>query len=176
MRKEMEIQMKVLRWARALASLLAVTAGPALAATGGANPLVEEVRAANDRFNDVSVAMTEGYKPIACASGIEGGSMGIHYVNESHLKDDAIDLAHPEAVMYEPSADGKLTLIGVEYITSKGPAELNGHLFSFNTSPNRYGLGPFYELHVWAWKENRKGAFADMNPDVSCDAAMPMAK
>ena len=43
--------------------------------------------------------------------------------------------------------------------------------FSFNTSPNRYGLGPFYELHVWAWKKNKKGAFADMNPDVSCDAA-----
>jgi hypothetical protein len=78
--------------------------------------------------------------------------------------------------MYEPSAGGKLTLIGVENITFKGLAELNGHLFSFNISPNRYGLGPFYELHVWAWKENRKGAFADMNPDVSCDAAMPMAK
>jgi hypothetical protein len=165
----MEIQMKVLRWASILASLLAVTAGPALAA----NPLVEKVRAANDRFKDVSVATTEGYKPIACASGYDGGSMGIHYVNESQLKDDAIDLAHPEAVMYEPSADGKLTLIGVEYITFKGPAELNGHLFSFNSSPNRYGLGPFYELHVWAWKKNPTGAFADMNPNVSCDAVMP---
>ena len=118
----------------------------------------------------VSVATAEGYMPIACASGYDGGSMGIHYVNEGQLKDDAIDLAHPETVMYEPSADGKLTLIGVEYITFKGPAELNGHLFSFNSAPNRYGLGPFYELHVWAWKKNRTGAFADMNPDVSCDA------
>ena len=159
-----------------IVSLLAMAAGTALAATSAPNPLVDSVRTANDRFKDVSVAVTEGYKPIACASGIEGGSMGIHYVNESQLKDDAIDLAHPEAVMYEPSADGKLTLIGVEYITSKGPAELNGHLFAFNTSPNRYGLGPFYELHVWAWKKNPKGAFADMNPNVSCDTAMPMTK
>jgi hypothetical protein len=139
-------------------------------------PLVDEVRSANDRFKDVSVALAEGYAPIACASGIEGGSMGIHYVNAGNLKDDGIDLARSEAVMYEPSADGKLALIAVEYITSKGPAELNGHLFSFNNAPNRYGLGPFYELHVWAWKDNRTGAFADMNPDVSCDAAMPMAK
>jgi hypothetical protein len=152
-----------------LASVLAVTAGSALAA-GNANPLVDEVHKANDRFKDVSVAVSEGYTPIACASGIEGGSMGIHYVSEAQLKDDGINLAKPEAVMYEPSADGKLTLIGVEYITAKGPAELNGHLFNFNNAPNRYGLPAFYELHVWAWKKNRKGAFADMNPDVSCDA------
>lgn len=159
--------MKIPRWTIMLASLLAAGV-PALAASG--NPLVDEVRNANDRFKDVSVAVTEGYKPIACASGIEGGSMGIHYVSEAQLKDDGINLAQPEAVMYEPSSDGKLMLIGVEYITTKGPAELNGHLFNFNNAPNRYGLPAFYELHVWAWKDNRKGAFTDMNPDVSCDA------
>jgi hypothetical protein len=41
--------------------------------------------------------------------------------------------------------------------------------FNFNSSPNRYGLGEFYELHVWAWKGNPTGTFADMNPKVSCD-------
>jgi hypothetical protein len=168
--ENMEIYMKVLRWTWVPMFLLAVTAAPALAAAGSANPLVEKVRSANDRFKDVAVALAEGYAPIACASGIEGGSMGIHYVNAEQLKNDAIDLAHPEAVMYEPSADGRLSLIAVEYITFKGPAELNGHLFNFNNAPNRYGLGPFYELHVWAWKKNRKGAFADMNPEVSCEA------
>jgi hypothetical protein len=167
----MELQMKVLRWTSALALLLAAT-GSALAVSN-ANPLVEAVRKANDRFKDVSVAVAEGYKPIACASGLDGGSMGIHYVSEAQLKDDGVNLAKPEAVMYEPSSDGKLRLIGVEYITVKGPAELNGHLFNFNNAPNRYGLPAFYELHVWAWKKNRKGAFTDMNPDVSCD---PVAK
>ncbi|ESW82551.1 hypothetical protein [Mesorhizobium sp. LSJC280B00] len=76
--------------------------------------------------------------------------------------------------MYEPMADGTLKLIAVEYITSKGPASLDGHLFNFNSAPNRYGLGPFYELHVWAWKGNPTGAFADMNPNVSCDAMKGM--
>ena len=33
------------------------------------------------------------------------------------------------------------------------------------------GLPAFYELHVWAWKDNPTGTFADMNPTVSCDAA-----
>ena len=37
--------------------------------------------------------------------------------------------------------------------------------------PNRYGLGPFYELHVWAWRANSRGAFADMIPDVTCERA-----
>jgi hypothetical protein len=166
----MENCMKTSRLVCGLALLSLLTAGAASAAERG-NPLAESVRVANDRFKDVSVAVSEGYAPIPCASGIEGGAMGIHYVNPNHLKDDAIDVAHPEAVMYEPSADGKLTLIAVEYITSKGPAELQGHLFSFNGAPNRYGLGPFYELHVWAWKANPTGTFADMNPDVSCDAA-----
>lgn len=50
--------------------------------------------------------------------------------------------------MYEPLPNGKMELIAVEYITSKGPASLQGQLFSFTGAPNRYGLGPFYELHV----------------------------
>ena len=162
------------QWTHSLALLSLLASGAALAAE--TNPLADSVRAANDRFKDVAVATSEGYAPIPCASGIEGGAMGVHYVNGGYLKDDAVDVAHPEAVMYEPMADGSMKLVAVEYITSKGPAELQGHLFAFNGAPNRYGLGPFYELHVWAWKNNPKGAFADNNPDVSCDAAMPAGK
>jgi hypothetical protein len=143
-------------------------AGTVVAMAQDANPLITAVRAANDRFQDVSVAVAEGYSPIPCASGIDGGAMGIHYVNPDLIADDALDLARPEAVMY--SADGTQTLLAVEYITTKGPAELQGHLFSFTSEPNRYGLPAFYELHVWAWVPNPKGAFADMNPEVSCDA------
>jgi len=168
---------------RLLAGALLVTAlggAQALAHEAGAmvaggNPLADSVREANARFADVAVATKEGYAPIPCVSGIEGGAMGIHYVNGDLINDEAIDIARPEAVMYEPKADGSLELIAVEYITPKGPAELGGHLFSFTNAPNRYGLPAFYELHVWAWRQNPTGAFADMNPDVSCDAA-PLPK
>ncbi len=155
-------------WLSSLAFLAVFAAGAAAAAE---NPLADHVRSANDRFTDVKAALAEGYAPIPCASGVGGGAMGIHYVNAKYLKDSAVDVAHPEAVMYEPGPDGKLTLIAVEYITTKGPAQLEGHLFNFTGAPNRYGLPAFYELHVWAWKPNRTGTFADMNPDVSCDAA-----
>ncbi len=133
--------------------------------------LVDRVRGANDRFKDVSVAVSEGYRPIPCTSGMDGGAMGIHYVNAKLIGAGAVEIGHPQAVMYEPMADGTMALVAVEYITSKGPASLEGQLFNFIGAPNRYGLGPFYELHVWAWKGNPRGAFADMNPSVSCEHA-----
>ena len=175
--------MKFVRWAvsMALLSLFAVgsaaallslfSGGTAAIAKGGSNPLADHVRAANDRFKDVSVAVGEGYAPIPCASGVDGGAMGVHYVNAKLLNEEVPDIKHPQAVMYEPSANGKMSLIAVEYIVTKGPASLEGQLFNFNGAPNRYGLGPFYELHVWAWKDNPRGAFADMNPNVSCEHA-----
>ena len=163
--------MSVVSRATALA-LLSLFSGLILAVeAGGQNSketLVDKVRGANSRFRDVSVAVAEGYAPIPCASGIDGGAMGVHYVNPNYLKDAVPDLKRPQAVMYEPMPDGKMALVAVEYITFKGPASLENQLFNFNGAPNRYGLDPFYELHVWAWKPNPRGAYADMNPDVSC--------
>lgn len=144
--------------------------GFAHAAEQPGNPLVEHVRDANDRFKNVAAAVAEGYGPIPCASSPTGGAMGVHYVNEAYLKDGAVDIARPEAVMYEPMPDGNLQLVAVEYIAFQGPAALEGHLFSYVSAPNRYGLDQFYELHVWAWKDNPAGPFADNNPNVSCAA------
>ena len=152
----------------ALLSLLAVGVVAGDAAAQNRDGLVDQVRAANARFNEVSAAVAEGYAPIPCASGVDGGAMGVHYVNPTYLKDTAVDIKRPQAVMYEPTPDGRMALVAVEYITFKGPAALGGQLFNFNGAPNRYGLDPFYELHVWAWKSNPRGPFADMNPDVTC--------
>ncbi len=142
-----------------------------MAMVGAENPLAKHVREANARFKDVKIAGAEGYSPIPCTSGIDGGAMGVHYVNAKFLQDETPDVKRPQAVMYEPQPDGSMKLIAVEYISFKGPAQLEGHLFSFQGAPNRYGLNPFYELHVWAWKPNPKGAFTDMNPNVTCDYA-----
>jgi hypothetical protein len=163
--------MNAVPWARSLALLSLFAVETAVAADGSRNLLAKHVRAANDRFKDVSVAVSEGYAPIPCASGIDGGAMGVHYVNAKLLGADVIDIRRPQAVMYEPMSNGDMALIAVEYITSKGPASLEGQLFNFNNAPNRYGLGAFDELHVWAWKANPHGTFADMNPKVTCEHA-----
>ena len=159
---------------KAIASMLMISMlGATAASAAEVNPLADQVRAADQRFADVAVAKSEGYAPIPCVSGPEGhGAMGVHYVNQKLIDDPAVDVAKPEAVLYEPGADGKLELVAVEYITPKGPAALGNQLFSFVNAPNRYGLPPFYELHVWAWRANPTGTFSDMNPDVSCAAMM----
>ena len=45
-----------------------------------------------------------------------------------------------------------------------------GQLFHLFDSPNRFGLDPFYTLHVWAWKDNPAGTVSNWNPNVSCNA------
>ena len=46
-------------------------------------------------------------------------------------------------------------------------------LFHAFESPNRFGLPPFYTLHVWVWKDNPAGTFTTWNPAVSRDAFKP---
>jgi hypothetical protein len=118
--------MKTFAWAAALVSLFAVGGASAGVA---ANPLVEQVRAANARFKDVKVALAEGYAPIPCTKGIDGGAMGVHYVNGEYLKDEVPDVKRPQA-MYEPGPGGKMSLVAVEDIAFKGPALLGGHLIA----------------------------------------------
>ncbi len=109
--------MNSVRWAvgKAVSCLLIV--GAAANAENASNPLADHVRAANDRFKDVAVAVAEGYAPIPCASGVDGGAMGVHYVNAKYLSEEVPDIKRPQAVMYEPQPDGKMALIAVEYIT-----------------------------------------------------------
>jgi hypothetical protein len=139
----MERDMATHSWVNLLARVSALSLVVAAPQAGSAAPLADSVREALDRFADPAVAEKEGYGAGPCVSGQTGGAMGIHFVNADYLKDDAIDLAKPEALIYEPAADGKLDLVGAEYITFKGPAVLGGQLFNFTGSPNRYGLDPF---------------------------------
>jgi hypothetical protein len=115
-----------------------------------------------------------------CVSGPETGAMGIHIVNPSRTATGTITLEAPAALIYEPQSNGDLVLVGVEYIhdkaaweaaNKKGPAtpSVDGHLMNLVDFPNRYGLPAFYEMHVWAFEENPKGAFADWNTHVTCD-------
>ena len=49
-----------------------------------------------------------------------------------------------------------------------GPPSLFGRNFALVGAGNRYGLPPFYQLHVWLWRPNPSGIFNDWNPKVSC--------
>jgi hypothetical protein len=165
--------------------LLVAVTSVALASTSAAKPanLVDTVRQATAQFKDVRNA--KGYALLhGCVSGQQDGAMGIHYANDKLVGDGELDASKPEALLYEPK-DGMLQLVAVEYVViadawnakHKAPPVLMGQLFNYVSAPNRYGIPAFYELHVWAWKNNPSGMFADWNPRVSCEdfagGAMP---
>ena len=137
------------------------------------NPLVKLVRDSTRQFRDPQVAIDMGYVPDPfCVSGRDEGGMGIHFVNGSLIGDGMVDATMPEVLVYEPRPNGSLRLVAAEYITfAEPPVALEGHLLNRSSTPNRYGIpAPYLEIHVWAWKRNPKGTFADNNPNVSCDA------
>jgi hypothetical protein len=141
--------------------------------------LVEIVRHATQQYQNVANAV--GYSPtLGCVSGSDHGAMGVHFVNgnlvngETLLRDGQLDPTKPQALIYEPSK-GEYQLVGVEFIILAGalppgsaPPQVDGHLMVYVDSPNRYGLPPFYELHVWAWRDNPEAPFADWNNHVTC--------
>jgi hypothetical protein len=139
---------------------------------GEQSPLVLKIRQATARYQDVNVALAEGYEAGPCVSGPNSGAMGVHLINAGLLGKE-IDAETPEALIYEPASDGRMRLVGVEFITFAADwvAEvptLDGHLLHYAGAPNRYGIPAFYEIHVWAWRNNPDGTFADWNPRVSC--------
>jgi hypothetical protein len=143
------------------------------------NALIKVVREATERFQDVSAAEAAGYYlQFGCVSGSDSGAMGMHLVNSALVMDGILDATRPEIVIYEPLPNGRLRLIGADYLvladawnaTHSSPPQLMGQLFHLFESPNRFGLPTFYTLHVWAWKENPTGSFVNWHSNVSCNA------
>lgn len=142
------------------------------------SPLVQKVRKATAKYRDINVALADGYAPATpCVSGPNSGAMGVHLINGALLGKE-VSAETPEALIYEPLANGSMRLVGIEIITFASDwvdtvPVLDGHLLHYVGAPNRYGIPAFYEIHVWAWRNNPDGAFADWNPRVSC-AGQPL--
>jgi hypothetical protein len=145
-------------------------------AASGSDPL-DQVRHATSRYHDVDRAIAAGYVQFfGCVHEPLAGAMGTHFVNQALVADGRIDPATPEALMYDARPDGRLELLGAEYVVFKdawdsthvAPPKLFGQSFATVATPNRYGLPPFYELHAWAWEANPNGAHKDWNPRVLC--------
>jgi hypothetical protein len=142
--------------------------------------LVDVVRRSTERFGDVTVAQAEGYNlAFGCVSGGEYGAMGMHFVNFALVLDGEVDATKPEIVIYEPLPNGRLRMIGADFLVLASawdanhpgqPPQIMGQLMHLFESPNRFGLPNFYTLHVWAWKENPTGTFANWHSNVKCDA------
>lgn len=138
--------------------------------------LVKKVQNATRQF--LSGPPADFVNPFGCVSGPDHGAMGIHFINPK-APSGGIQLDQPQALIYEP--DGNvMRLVGVEYIVDAAtwladkkhnnlPPTLEGQTFNLVGSPNRFNLNPFFELHVWAWRDNPQGAFVDWNNRVTCE-------
>lgn len=157
-------------------------------------------RSSTAKYRSLIVAKKAGYSILTDTAGITCiaepgmGAMGVRYVKDNLVKDPAVDAKEPEALVYAPDGQSGLHLAALEYVVIQGawnahqipPASLSvrthesiappmlfGHEFNFTDAPNRYGLPPFYSLHVWLWKDNPAGTFEMWNPAMHCDPPAP---
>ena len=174
---------------------LAALRDPALEKSAEVQSGLAKIRQATSKFHDLDSATAAGYvawspdpATTACPSNSEG-NMGYHRVNvglrgsaaNPAAADATIDLERPEMLLYEKMANGKLRLVGVEYLVftaaweaahgvGAAPPEILGQPFpaSSHTFPGGTGNIPHYELHVWVWSPNPLGMFYPWNPNITC--------
>jgi hypothetical protein len=124
-------------------------------------------------FHDIDEAAAAGWAAqiTPCLEDPSLGAQGFHYGNPTFIDGD-VNLLEPELLLYEPQPNGRLRLVGVEYIVpfailpaTADPPTLFGQEFHTNFV---FGV---WALHVWIWRHNPSGLFADWNPQVSCAAA-----
>lgn len=189
------------------ALLAAVVSIAAPAARGGnAEPTLGEVREATERFQDVKVALAEGYirdpmnlcdKADMMGRPASLGAMGIHFFRPDLLGISAppnprvdgtgthTDFRRPAILIYEPQADGLLKLVAVENLVfqkswhaagNKRPPSFHGVEYdTMQDNPatkidEAHMFEPHYDRHVWLYRDNPSGVFAQFNPRVSCQA------
>lgn len=132
---------------------------------------VETLRNATANFHDVAKAQSAGYPTTLpkCIDDSTMGGMGRHYFDRA-IYDGKLDVAHPEMLIYAPDVTGKPDkLVAVEYVvpfsvlpsTSKAPR-------LFGQELKRHDDFKYWYLHVWAWKKNKAGLFADWDPSIKC--------
>ena len=125
----------------------------------------------------------------------EYGVMGIHYFRPDLLGISAppnprvsgsgthTDFRKPAILIYEPQADGSLELVAVENLVfdAAWKAAGKGEFPSFQGHPydamsdnpataidEAHNFEPHHDLHVWIYRNNPRGTFAQFNPAVSC--------
>ena len=125
----------------------------------------------------------------------ELGAMGIHFFRPDLLGITAppnprvngngthTDFNRPAILIYEPQADGSLQLVAVENLVFQASWHAAGHREPPTIHGKRYDrmqddpatavdeahmFEPHYDQHIWLYRENPNGMYAQFNPNVSC--------
>lgn len=133
------------------------------------NLTLATLRQATDRYHRLDSAIADGFVFLhGCEVRPEGGPVGIVYINPRRLLDGAIDPTLPDGLIYEPRVNESPRLVAVEFAIpfslSPEPPNFLGATFQ---REDEFGV---FGLHVWLWRHNAEGLFAESNPDVICAA------
>jgi hypothetical protein len=153
----------------------APTAAPHYAtASAELNQHLSALRRVTAPFHHMRNAEEAGYTvALGCVSDDALGGMGYHFAHQdlSRLGDDRVSLLEPEFLVYAPDKHGKLKLAAFDYFipysaTWPGPRAGGAPptLLGMEMHPSeRFNAWIF---HIWLWRHNPAGMFADFNPDV----------
>ena len=181
--------------ALAFGPLLAVSASSAGAHDGGHTPTSaaaptkggqlsgaqrQVIREATRDLRDPAAAQAAGYRPSPECAELPGvGGMGQHWINLALLDDGGrIDPTMPEVLLFAPSPNGELELVGVEYMAFDADQDLGtdgdrptmlGHPLEGPMPGHEEGMPVHYDLHAWVFTNNPSGELATWNPRVSCE-------
>jgi hypothetical protein len=138
----------------------------------GTDGVIATLQRVTARYHRLSAAKDDEFVLLhPCEARGDEGPVGTVYVNIARLMDGVIDPESPDALIYEPTRNGDLRLVGVEFAIPKAlwtgaePPKFLGTTFQ---SEDEFGV---YALHAWVWRNNPEGLFAETNPRVSCGAA-----
>jgi len=127
------------------------------------------LRRATARYHNLDAAIADGFVLLhGCETRPEEGPVGIVYVHFGRVLDGNIDPAAPDALIYEPGRHSRPKLVGVEMAlpyplwVGQDPPTFLGATFQ---REDEFGV---FGLHVWIWRDNPEGLFAESNPEVSC--------
>jgi hypothetical protein len=176
---------------------MSVLCGCAGDAAQAAEAALDDVRAATEKYRDVQVAMADGYvrdpldiceTPYHMGHTGQNGAMGIHFlrrdllgIGEEETRLDVTgthtDFRQPAVLVYEPQADGSLELLALENLVAADAWAAAGNdsppsfqAETFQRVPENPGMSvrAHYDLHVWLFRENPSGVFAQYNPNATC--------
>jgi hypothetical protein len=153
---------------RANAAVAAADLGKTNAAATSYGDVIATLRRATARYQDLRVARDEGFVFLhGCEVRTDEGPVGTVYVHPGRLFDGVIDPALPDALIYAPGPE-RPRLVAAELAmpytlwTPSTPPQFLGNTFQ---REDEFGV---FGLHVWIWRENPEGMFAEANPRVSC--------
>ena len=108
------------------------------------------VKTLRESFDGYKHMAPPGYVPDPyCASGVDGGAVGIHFVNFGLVDDGVLNVAEPEVLYYEPLPGGRIRLVGAEYVYAEvpfgtppvTPQHLEGHLLQYIVDLREFTTG-----------------------------------